>query len=186
MLGLIEHLKLIVAATCLAIGISVPSQVIAQDVNTLLDQLAQSNPAAAERKADEIRRAWAQSGSASADLLLQRGRDALERGEVQTAIEHFTALTDHAPDFAEGWHGRANAYFVAGLVGPAVADLEQALALNPKHFDALRGLAAILEQLDRPKQAYEAYVLYDTIHPHQADVTEAIKRLEALVKGQTL
>ena len=37
------------------------------------------------------------------DLLLERGRKAMSEGDTNTAIEHLTALTDHAPNFAEGW-----------------------------------------------------------------------------------
>ena len=36
------------------------------------------------------------------DLLLGRGNEALEAEDYPTAIEHFSALIDHAPDFAEG------------------------------------------------------------------------------------
>jgi len=35
------------------------------------------------------------------DLLLQRGQEAMDNEDYEAAIEHFTALTDHAPDFAE-------------------------------------------------------------------------------------
>ena len=60
----------------------------------------------------------------------------------RAAIEHLTALTDHAPDFAEGWHARATAYFRAVLLGPAMDDLQRALVLNPDNFDAVFGLGA--------------------------------------------
>ena len=51
----------------------------------------------------EIRMKWAQSGSDAMDLVLKRGQDALERGENDAAIEHFSAVIDHAPDFAEAY-----------------------------------------------------------------------------------
>ena len=89
------------------------------------------------------------------DLLLQRGQEAMEAGDLDAAIEHFTALTDHAPDFAEGWNARATAFFQDERYGPALADIERTLALNPDHFGALMGLAMILEQLDRcPKMRW--------------------------------
>ena len=56
------------------------------------------------------------------------------------AIEHFTALIDHAPDFAEGWNARATAYYQTGDFGPSIADIGQVLTLNPRHFGALVGL----------------------------------------------
>jgi len=164
---------------------SIPSEQSANQ-ELLLTKLLNANPDEAKTIARDIERLWARSGSASADLLLKRGRDALNAKKIGTAIEHLTALTDHAPDFAEGWHMRASAYFHEELYGPAIADLEKTLALNPNHFEAIRGLAAIFEQLGDPKRAYEAYTQVLTIHPHHASVLEALERLESVVKGPAL
>jgi len=46
---------------------------------------------------------------------LARGRDAMDAEAFDRAIEHFTALIDHAPDFAEGYNARTTAYFGDGL-----------------------------------------------------------------------
>jgi len=120
------------------------------------------------------------------DLLLKRGRDALEAGDTKAAIEHLTALTDHAPDFAEGWHTRATAYFEAGLYGPALADLERALRLNPNNYNAIMGLAVILETFEQPKLAYEAYLQAQAIHPYHEGVGKALARLKPEIEGETL
>ena len=73
----------------------------------------------------------------------------MEAQEYDVAIEHLTALTDHAPDFAEGWNARATAFYLIGEYALAVADIERALALNPRHFGAMSGLAFILEEIGR-------------------------------------
>jgi tetratricopeptide (TPR) repeat protein len=87
------------------------------------------------------------------DLLLQRGKDAMAAGDFPAAIEHLTALTDHAPDFAEGFNARATAYFQAGQLGPSIEDIARTLTLNPRHFGALSGLGMIFEDLGRPEKA---------------------------------
>ncbi|MBR9841626.1 MAG: tetratricopeptide repeat protein [Rhodobacteraceae bacterium] len=179
-------LKPTVAATFGAMTFLQPSLVRAADVETLLQQLRDADATEAAKIEREIELEWSKSGSASADFLLKRGRQALERGEVEAAIEHLSALVDHAPGFAEGWVNRAAAYFEAGLYGPAVSDLEQALALNPDHYGALLGLAAIFEMLEQHEDAWEAYTLVRAIHPTHPKVTEALDRLEPLVKGQAL
>ena len=120
------------------------------------------------------------------DLLLKRGREAMAAGRNDEAIEHFTALIDHDPDFAEGWNARATAYFNAGLLGPSVADIAETLKRNPKHFGALSGLGAIYEQLDRKDRALQVYRAALAIHPHLAGVTEAIERLEKATAGTDL
>ncbi len=127
---------------------------------------------------DEIRTLWADSHSASMNLLLQRGRAALAADEIDAAIEHLTALTDHAPDFAEGWNARATAYFQAGLYGPAMADIRRVLSLEPRHFAALAGLGLILEDMGKPELALQAYHQVQQIHPNRPDVAEAIARVE--------
>ncbi len=186
---LLQNHKLVVAAAVLAV-FDLSGQAVAQapsdHVADLLNQLKSAEGAAADRLVDEIRLEWDKSGSAAADLLLSRGRQALEDRDLEAAIEHLTALTDHAPNFAEGWVARASAFAHSEMFGPAIADLEQALTLNPNHFEAIRGLASILELIDRPHDAYEAYLLVKSIHPSHPAVTEALERLEPVAKGQAL
>lgn len=120
------------------------------------------------------------------DLLLKRGREAMEAGELSAAIEHFTALTDHAPDFAEGWNARATAYFLDGRFGPSVADIQRTLKLNERHFGALAGFGMILEALERDEDALEIYRAALAINPHLPNVVEAIARLERKTAGTEL
>lgn len=152
----------------------------------MLGALKHAQPAEAKRLADEIALRWEQSGSPAMDLLLKRAQDALARGDLALAADHLTALTDHAPDFAEGWHQRASVYFQMERPGLALHDLERALALNPNHFRALYGLGVIMEQLDRPKLALEAYQLALAIYPHYEEAQQAIDRLGAQAMGRTL
>lgn len=134
----------------------------------------------------EILRVWAQSGSDAMDLLLQRGRDAIEAEDLEAAVEHLTALTDHAPDFAEGWNARATAFYLMGEYALSVADIERALALNPNHFGALSGLAVMLEELGEPELALEAHRTVRDLNPHRAEMNPTIGRLESMVGGADL
>lgn len=202
------NLKPIVAALCATVMYSLPlagqpigqsahqqplplaASVLAASVtdrlSELYDDLAASSPGEANSILREIRLEWRKTGSPAMDLLLKRGRDALERGEYRIAIEHLTALTDHAPDVAEAYHARARAYFRIEQIGPALADLEQALALDPRHFEAAHGLAVVLEALDRPQQAFAAYRLVLSLHPHYDPAAEAVTRLKRQVEGLKL
>lgn len=157
-----------------------------ENEQALLEKLRASDAAEAKMLARDIQRSWSRSGSASADFLLKRGRDALKAKKVDVALDHLTALTDHAPGFAEGWHMRASALYQKKLYGPALEDLSRVLALNPNHFEAIQGLGAIFEQLGNPERAYAVYQQVLTIHPHHEDVLEALKRLEPEVLGPKL
>jgi tetratricopeptide (TPR) repeat protein len=176
----------IVAVFLTGVMLSFPVQAQEADVDDLLNRLKTAEAGAAGRIEREIWNAWSKSGSAAMDLLLQRGRDAMAEGKTTEAIEHFTALVDHAPDFAEGWNARATAYFAAGEYGPSVADIGRTLTLNPQHFGALAGLAAILEQSGDKARALEVYRAALAIHPHLAGVSDAIARLERDIAGTDL
>ncbi len=144
----------------------------------LLDELKNANEAEAPRVAKEIELVWSRSGSAAMDLLLRRGRDAIEDGDFSLAIEHLTALTDHAPDFAEGFHARAEAFFRAELYGPALDDLEVTLSLNPQHYDAMFGLATMFQQFGDKRRAAELYRMVLDMHPNHTNASEALESLK--------
>lgn len=171
------------AATFLAVS---ASQGDDSDLDPLFEALRDADPSAAAEIENRIWQEWSRSGSAAMDLLLERGRSALEAGEAELAIEHFTALIDHAPDFAEGYNARATAYFQEGLYGPSLADIRQALILNPRHFGALAGLAMILEEIGEQEGALEAWRAVEAIHPLREGVRDAIERLEKQVEGVSL
>lgn len=152
----------------------------------LFERLKTAEAAEAGRIETEIWIEWSKSGSPAEDLLLQRGKDAMELGDFAAAIEHFTAIIDHDPDFAEAWNARATAYYMAGEFGPSVADIGQVLTRNPRHFGALSGLAMILEESGKPERALEVYRAALAIHPHLQGAAEAVKRLETEAEGQEL
>lgn len=179
-------LNSIVAALLATVMFSLPSEAEETRLDDLFSQLSSAEQAEARRVAKEIELELTKSGSPSADLLLKRGTDALDAGDVTAAIEHLTALTDHAPDFAEGWHMRAVAYSEAELFGPALADIEQALALEPRHYNAIASLGGILAQIDRMEMAKEAFELVLAIHPHHEDVSEALEHIERQIGGSEL
>ena len=132
----------------------------------------------ARRLEELIWQRWSQSGSPAMDLLLQRGRQAMESGDFVTAINHLTALTDHAPDFAEGWNARATAYFNANRYGEAVDDIAKTLTLNPRHFGAMTGLAFIYEAMGKPKEALNLLRAVEKLKPHQEGLDQQIRYME--------
>ncbi|APE44067.1 hypothetical protein BOO69_12110 [Sulfitobacter alexandrii] len=143
----------------------------------LMERLRTAPEQEAPRIAREVETIWGRSGSAAMDLLLKRGRDAMEEEDYLHAIEHFTALTDHAPEFAEGYHARAEAFFRSGRYGMALADLETALALNPENYEAIFGLGVMIQEFGDPGRAAELYRRVLAIYPHHPHAGEALTRL---------
>ena len=154
-----------------------------EDLELLFAELAQPDGESWARAETDILRIWSRSGSAAMDLLYKRGEAALDAGDLPGAIGHLTALTDHAPDFAAGWHLRAVAFYLNDDFGPALADLERVLALEPRQFAALTQLGVMLEELGDRGRALKAYRESLKIHPHQQDAADAVKRLEQETQG---
>jgi tetratricopeptide (TPR) repeat protein len=149
-------------------------------LDALFAELAEPGRDDYERIEGEIIRIWSQSGSPAMDLLLERGNEALEAQDFEAALEHFSALTDHAPDFAEGWNARATTFYLMEEYALAIADVERVLALNPRHFGALSGLAFMLEAMDEPELALEALHAVQKLNPNRPNINEAVDRLERM------
>jgi len=155
-------------------------------LDTLFSELQNPENEDWESAEQKIWREWSKSGSAAMDHLLQRGIGAMKSGKLRTAVEHFSATIDHAPDFAEAWNKRATVFYMMEEYGLSMSDIRQTLILNPRHFGAMAGLGAILEGLERPKDALMAYEHSLEVHPHQDGIKEAIERLKTEVKGTPL
>jgi len=180
-------LNRIVAALSVVVAFSLPVSAENTDrAMEMLEQLPEAEPKEARRLAREIEHEWSKTGSPAMDLLLKRGREALEGGDSRHAIEHLTALTDHAPEFAEGWHLRAIAFANVDLFGPALDDLARALALNPHNFNAMYSLGAVLEEVGHSDLAQEAFERSAAIHPQSEDVTKALERVARETGGADL
>lgn len=177
--------RLCAAALCLGLATTAPAAAT-EPLDRLYAELADPTNTHWQRTQADILREWSKSGSPAMDLLLKRGRDAMEAGDLAAAIEHLTALTDHAPEFAEGWNARATAFYMAGQFGPSMADIARTLSLNDHHFGALAGLGMILEELGREEAAIRAYRTSLAIHPHQESLHQAIERLEKKTSGTSL
>ncbi len=161
---------------------------ILSDAEKLADFIARLKTAAdageGGRIEAEIRILWGKSGSAAMDMLMQRADDALMVGNTAAAVEHFTAIIDHDPDFLTAYEGRAAAYVASGDVGPALADLAHVLSIDPNRFDSLGWLAVILEESGRKERALATYRAILEIHPQLGDAQAAADRLEKELEGQ--
>ena len=156
------------------------------DIEQLLNDLARPDQQRWRRIERQILREWSRSGSAVVDYLFQRGQQALRSGEPRAAIAHFSAVIDHDPDFAEGWNARASAYYMDNRLGQSMADLEQALARNPRQFAALAGMGTILEQVGELERARQAFAAAHALNPHRDSVREALARLDLALSGRAL
>lgn len=107
------------------------------------------------------------------------GMRALNLAMPQTAIEHFSNVLEAAPEFAEAWNRRATTYFMIGDLQSSLADIQQTLILEPRHFGALSGLSMIFENTGDLSRALAADRLMLELMPHNSQIQARIEGLEA-------
>ena len=136
--------------------------------------------------ADEVRSLWRQQAGATADLLLQRGAEARERGDINTAWRAYDHLRALEPDYAEGWVVSAELAATETDWTFALEALNQAVTLDERRYDAWALLGQALEQAQAREAAMEAYreaVLLYPLHPFAGP---ALARLERELAGRAL
>jgi len=130
--------------------------------------------------------AYAQSGSDTGDLLLERARKAMSAKDFEAAGKILDAAIALLPNWAEGWNARATLRWLDDDYDGSMADIAQTLKREPRHIGALSGLAMILAQRDKKEDALGVYEHILAIAPHWKSAEEAADKLRAAVKGQEL
>ena len=131
-----------------------------------------------------IQGVFLESGSASVDLLMSRGLDALSEDDHDKAFFYFDEAVRLMPAFAEGWNKRATVHFLRQNYAGALHDLEYVLRLEPRHYQAQAGLGILLEEFGDKKGALEAYRKALALNPWLEDGKERVKALEPDVEGR--
>ena len=120
---------------------------------------------------------WRESGDESVDQLMVDGVKAMGGGNYEGALIAFNSIVKGAPNFAEGWNKRATLYWLMGDFEKSVEDINRTLALEPRHFGALSGLAMIRESQERPLDALQAFERALEIYPAMPNAAERIRKL---------
>jgi tetratricopeptide (TPR) repeat protein len=129
---------------------------------------------------------WLASGSDTADLLMSRVKAAIEGKDTRLAIQLLGSIIEIKPDYVEAWNRRATLFFALKNYGRAMADLQEVLNREPRHFGALAGLGMILEEVGEDKQALEAFRKAVAINPHMQKIPEHVKALAEKVEGRDI
>jgi tetratricopeptide (TPR) repeat protein len=129
---------------------------------------------------------WFASGSDTATLLMGRVKTATDAKDMDLALKLLNAVIDIKPDFLEAWNRRATLHFMKKDYGAAIADIQQVLSREPRHFGALSGLGIILQEIGDDKNALEAFRRATAIHPHLERIPDLVKKLSEKVDGRDI
>ena len=129
---------------------------------------------------------WLASGSDTVDLLMKRAGAALKGEDLALALDLLDVVVSLEPDFAEGWNRRATVFYLQKDFGRSLADIERTLALEPRHWGALSGLAIIQRRLGQEERALQTFRQAVKIHPGLKNAKDSIEALEKEAAGEPI
>ena len=124
------------------------------------------------------------SNSPTVDLLMTRATAALAGADHQAARKLMDAVTQVAPNYAEGWRLRAQLQAASGDDAGAMVSLQKAVELNPRHFAALSELGGMLEEYGDKPGALKLFRRAIALDPQMPGAVRHEKALAKEVEGQ--
>lgn len=129
---------------------------------------------------------WLQTPSDTAALLMARAKTAVDAKKIEVAIKLLNSVIKLRPDYIEAWNRRATLYYMQNDYARALADIQQVLIREPRHFGALAGLGMIMQEIGDEKRALEAYRKALAVNPHLEKIPDQVKALTEKVEGRDI
>lgn len=138
----------------------------------------------AKRISDRIWARWRDSGSATTNLLMQWADKAIADRKNGLALDLLDQVVVLMPNFAEGWNRRATLHYMMGDNRKSMADINRVLALEPRHFGALAGMAAILGDSGNNELALRAWEQMLEVYPANPQAQQKVGELAEELAGR--
>jgi tetratricopeptide (TPR) repeat protein len=135
---------------------------------------------------DRIWALWLASGSDTANLLMTRVKSAIAAQDLDLALKLLDAIVALKPDYIEAWNRRATIYYMKKDFDRALADIQQVLAREPRHFGAMSGLGMILQEFGDEKQALDVFRRALAVHPRLPRIPDLVKSLAEKIDGRDI
>ena len=126
----------------------------------------------------EIWKKWYERDDDNGGERMSTAVEAMNAGRYTIALAALNSLVDEEKDFAEAWNRRATVHYLLGNYEQSLADIEQTLLLEPRHFGALSGIGLIMLQVGDEEKALHAFEQVLEISPQNMSATNSIRDLE--------
>jgi tetratricopeptide (TPR) repeat protein len=117
---------------------------------------------------------------------LEEGAQFVRTQQLSKAIEIFTEVIKLDQNWAEAWNKRATVFYMMGKFKQSQEDIDKVLALEARHFGALAGQGLVNIQLKNYEKAILSYQQVKEIYPSMQSPEIMIRRIEELIKQQTI
>ncbi|MDC3174501.1 2-hydroxy-6-oxo-2,4-heptadienoate hydrolase [Candidatus Pelagibacter sp.] len=156
-------------------------------LNQLFNELKVNKSKVASEVEQEIWKIWSTHPSdAKLTARLEEGSQFLRNQQLSKAIEIFTEVINLDQNWAEAWNKRATVFYMMGKFKQSQEDINKVLALEARHFGALAGQGLVNIQLKNYEKAIFSYQQVKEIHPSMQSPEIMIRRIEELIKQQTI
>lgn len=167
---------------------TVPEGALTEQQPETLDRLLgdlkrERDPEQASSIANRAVAHWTDSDSATIDLLMQWADAAITEKRNGAALDFLDQAITLSPDFVGAWNRRATLHYTMGSYRKSMADINHVLSLEPRHFGALAGMAAILSESGNDALAMKAWERYLEIYPADREAQDVVSKLSEKLAG---
>lgn len=155
-----------------------------QKLDTYFKELKRTrDPVAASAITARIWSVWNDSGSATINLLMKWAGEDMKKQRYPAALDFLDEAIVLKPDYAESWNKRATLHFHTGNFEKSMSDIAHVLALEPRHFGALAGMATILEETGQDAEAIKVWERLLEIYPADRESQNHVRKLSRKLAG---
>jgi len=149
----------------------------ARRLDALFEQLKSAeNASEAQAFEQAIWQTWLRSGEPPIDALMGQAVTAMSLGKFRRALQVLDNIVERRPNFAEGWNKRATVLYLVGEYDRSLADIDRVLAIEPRHFGAISGIALIRLEQGQNEAAIDAVRQALEIHPFLPGAARLLER----------
>ncbi|MFD1328165.1 tetratricopeptide repeat protein [Mycoplana ramosa] len=157
----------------------------AERLNVLFAELKRErDPDKAKLISDSIRVEWRESGSPTVNFLMQQADKAMTEDKDPAALDYLDEVIQLAPGYVEGWNQRATLNYKLGNYRKSMSDINRVLAIEPRHFGAIAGMAMILTSYGRDELALEAWQRFLDVYPSERRAQKALGEIAEKLAGK--